>query len=143
MSASCTTDLDSPACPPLVRRVHKSVIVALAIFFAVVIALGEPFRGYQAEVRLSGPSSEAIDADQVRDWVTRTDARAAVAVATQTSGAARIEIRIGRVAGRLSAATKALDDLARQLLVEELAQQHTAHRRSVLASVQEELHAAR
>jgi len=143
MSASCTTDLDSPACPPLVRRLHKSVIVGLAIFFAVIIALGEPFRGYQAEVRLSGPTSDAIDADRVRDWITRTDSRAAVAIARQTSGNARVEIRVGRVAARLTSATEALDHLARKLLTEELPQQHAAHRQRVLASVQADLAAAR
>ena len=143
MSASCTTDLDSPACPPLVRRLHKSVIVGLAIFFGVIIALGEPFRGYQAEVRLSGPTSDAINFDQVRDWITRTDSQAAVAIARQTSGNARVEIRVGRVATRLTSATQVLDNLARRLLTEELPQQHAAHRQSVLASVQEDLQAAR
>ena len=143
MSASCTTDLDSPACPPLVRRLHKSVIVGLAIFFAVIIALGEPFRGYQAEVRLSGPTSDAIDADRVRDWITQTDSQAAVAIARQTSGNARVEIRVGRVALRLTSATQALDELARKLLTEELPQQHATYRQSVLASVQGDLQAAR
>lgn len=143
MSTTCTTDLDSPACPPLVRRLHKSVIVGLAIFFAVIIALGEPFRGYQAEVRLSGPTSEAIDADRLRDWITQSDSQAAVAIARQTSGNARVEIRVGRVATRLTSATQALDELARKLLTEELPQQHAAHRQTVLASVQEDLQAAR
>jgi hypothetical protein len=142
-AASCHTDLNSPACPPVVRRAHKAVIVGLAIFFAVIIPLGEPFRGYQAEVRVSGPNSEAIDDARLRDWIQRTDPRAAVAVATRTSGASRIEIRIGRVCTRLAAATQTLDDLARRLLVEELPAQHALHRRSALAVLQSDLQMAR
>jgi hypothetical protein len=143
MSASCATDIDSPACPPLVRRAHKAVIVGLAIFFAVIIPLGEPFRGYQAEVRVSGPSSEAIDADRLREWIRQTDESAAVAVATRTTGASRIEIRIGRVCSRLAAATQTLDDLARRLLVEELPAQHAVHRQRSLSVLQTNLRAAR
>jgi hypothetical protein len=144
MSApSCTTDVDSPACPPLVRRAHKAVIVGLAIFFAVIIPLGEPFRGYQAEVRVSGPSSDAINGDRLREWIRETDPTAAVAVATRSSGASRIEIRIGRVCSRLAAATRTLDDLARQLLVEELPAQHAAHRQAALSALQSDLQIAR
>ena len=143
MAASCTTDIDSPTCPPLVRRAHKAVIVGLAIFFAVIIPLGEPFRGYQAEVRVSGPSSEAIDAERLREWIRQTDPSAAVAVATRTSGASRVEIRIGRVCSRLAAATQTLDNLARQLLVEELPSQHAVHRQAILALLQSDLQAAR
>jgi hypothetical protein len=108
------------------------VIVGLAVFFAAIISLGEPFRGYQAEVRLGGPSSECIDTDRLREWIARADPWAAVAVSRQTSGQARVEVRIGRVASRLSSATRALDELARRALVEELTAQHTAHRRTVL-----------
>jgi hypothetical protein len=143
MSASCTTDIDSPACPPLVRRAHKSTIVGLAIFFAVIIPLGEPFRGYQAEVRVSGPSSDAIDAERLREWIGQTDPSAAVAVATRTSGASRVEIRIGRVCTRLAVATQTLDDLARRLLTEELPAQHSAHRQATLAALQSDLQIAR
>jgi hypothetical protein len=143
MSASSTTDADSSACPPLVRRAHKATIVGLAIFFAVIIPLGEPFRGYQAEVRVSGPSSEAIDADQLREWIRQTDSNAAIAVATRASGASRIEIRIGRVCSRLAAATRTLDGLARRLLVEELPAQHAVHRQRALAALQSDLQAAR
>jgi hypothetical protein len=54
-----------------------------------------------------------------------------------------VEIRIGRVATRLTAATQALDDLARRVLTEELPRQHTAHRQAALARLQDNLQTVR
>jgi hypothetical protein len=125
------------------RRGHKSVVVGLAVFFVLLIGLGDAFRGYQAEVRLRGPRSEAIDEGEIRDWVAQNDRQAAVAIATQASGGSRVEIRIGRVASRLTAATTALDDLARRLLVEELPRRHAAHRQALVATLQADLQTAR
>lgn len=141
--SSSRTPAELLPCPPVVRRAHKSVIVGLAIFFAVIIALGEPFRGYQAEVRVSGPAGDSIDRTQVVNWIQQADPQAAVAVATQTSGASRVEFRIGRVATRLTSGTQALDDLARRLLVEELPAQHAAYRQRTLAGLQDDLQLAR
>jgi len=64
-------------------------------------------------------------------------------VATHSHGAPQVEIRIGRVASRLTAATADLDDLARRLLSDELPEQHAAHREGVLTALQGELQTAR
>lgn len=143
MSSSSTTNAPASGCPPLVRRAHKAMVVGLAVFFAMILGLGETFRGYQAEVRVRGPKSEALDTEKIREWITKSEPRAAVAVARGNGGESNVEIRIGRVASRVTEATAALDDLARRLLAEELPRQHAAHRQTLLAQLQADLQTAR
>jgi hypothetical protein len=137
-----TLDAATNAPPPLARRGYMALVVGLAVFLAVVIALRDPFRGYQAEVRLNGPACEAIDPAKVRDWVSAHESNAAFAIAT-TEGGARLEIRIGRVGASAAEATGALDDLARTMLMEYLPEQHTCYRQTIVAALQDDLNAAR
>jgi hypothetical protein len=117
--------------------------MGLSVFFAVIFCLGESFRGYQAEVRLRGAASEELDVQRLRDWVTRNDPSAALAVSTKAGGDAPVEIRVGRIASRLNAATGALDALAQRILTQELPEQRAVRRGEALASLQAELRLAR
>jgi hypothetical protein len=142
MTASRRPPRAAGKCPlPFLHRAYQAAVVGIAVFFAAMILLREPFRGYQAEVRLQGRAAAAFDADALRAWLRGVDAKAAVAVSGGNADRP-LEIRIGRVAPRLPEARSTLDRLGRRVLVEYLPQVHSDHRRGTIEQLQQDLNAA-
>src|SRR4051812_49724960 len=58
---------------PVVRRSYQSVVAGLAVFILALVLWREPFRGYLAEVHLSGPQVEGIDFAAAVGWIKQAD----------------------------------------------------------------------
>lgn len=142
-SQSSTSNKESFCSRPLARRAYMAVAVGVAAFLVVQIALREPFRGYQTEVRLTGTASAAMDAEALRKWIKDTDPKAAVAISGGTSSRPQMVVRVGRIGARLPATRTNLETVARRVLIEHLPQAEAAHREGVVAHLERELQLAR
>lgn len=143
MSLPPRTTNAASACPlPLMHHAYQAAVVGVAVFFAVLVVLREPFRGYQTEVQLTGSSSVPVDPEALREWLKRADSNAAPAISGGTDERT-LKIRIGRIAPRLPEARRALDELGRRVLIEYLPQVHSAHRQSIVRQLERDLQLAR
>ena len=98
-------DLHAICASPLARRIYQALVVGLAVFILTLVALREPFRGYLAEVRISGPAMEGLDLNAAGTWLKQADRGVAVATSRSSDSAGRGQIRATFVAPRASAAT--------------------------------------
>jgi hypothetical protein len=127
----------------LVRRIYQALVIGLALFIVTLVVLREPFRGYLAEVRISGPAMEGLDLNAAANWLKQTDARIAVVTSHGRDSTGRGQIRATYVASRASAATRRLDELAERWLYQFLPNQLTAYRHRALADLRGASQAAR
>src|SRR5262245_57862487 len=84
---------------PLVRRVYTALVVGLALFILMLVLLREPFRGYLAEIHISGPAAAGLDLDDATRWLKAADPHVA-AVAAGSGSSPRRLIRMTYVASR-------------------------------------------
>jgi hypothetical protein len=128
---------------PLVRRVYKGLVVGLAVFLGTLVVLREPFRGYLAEVRVSGPATAGLDLEEGVRWIKEVDPRAAVVASPAGEISARGQIRMTYVARQSASARARLDELAARWLCQYLPERLTAYRREVLAELRADVAGAR
>jgi hypothetical protein len=128
---------------PLVRRAYQAVAVGVAIFIVTIVVLREPFRGYLAEVSISGPPTEGLDLDHAVNWLKQTDRNVAVVASRGGSTSAKARIRATFVADRPTLAIAHLDELAERWLYQYLPDRLQAHRHAALAGLRAVSHAAR
>src|SRR5262245_27706915 len=113
-------DLHGFCALPLVRRIYQALVVGLAVFIVTLVVLRQPFRGYLAEVRISGPVAEGLDLAAAANWLKQTDPKIAVVTSRGKDSAGRGQIRATYIASRASAATRRLDELAERWLYQYL-----------------------
>jgi hypothetical protein len=136
-------DLTSYCGLPLVRRAYKGLVVGLAVFILVLVILREPFRGYLAEVRISGPGTEGLDLDEASGWLREVDPHSAVVAVPAGEVSPRCQIRVTHLANRPAAAMKRLDELAARWLCQYLPDRLQAFRRTALADLRTAVSTAR
>jgi hypothetical protein len=137
-----TFDVHAFCALPLVRRVYQALVVGLAVFIVTLVVLREPFRGYLAEVRISGPAMEGLDLDAAANWLKQVD-REVAAVSSRGESASKAQLRATYVAPRASAATRRLDELAERWLYQYLPNRLMAHRHGALTALRSAAQAAR
>jgi hypothetical protein len=128
---------------PLVRRVYKGLVVGVAVFLGTLVVLREPFRGYLAEVRVSGPATAGLDLEEGVRWIKEIDPRAAVVASAAGEISTRSQIRMTYVARQSGSARARLDELAARWLCQYLPERLTAYRREVLAELRGAVASAR
>ena len=136
-------DLHAFCALPLVRRIYQALVVGLAVFIVTLVVLRQPFRGYLAEVRISGPVMEGLDLAAAANWLKQTDSKIAVVTSRGKDSAGRGQIRATYIASRASAATRRLDELAERWLYQYLPNRLMAYRQSALAEMRGLAQAAR
>jgi hypothetical protein len=136
-------DLNAFCDLPQVRRVHQAIAVALAVFLLTVIVLRTPFRGYLAEVHITGPATAGLDLDDAVQWLKRAEPRLAAVATPAGEYSAKCEIRATYVASRAQPALLHLDELADSWLYQYLPDRLQSHRRAVLAKLRATVNAAR
>src|SRR5262245_10863735 len=119
---------------PLVRRAYLALVIGLAVFIVTLILLREPFRGYLAEIHISGPAMAGLDLDDATRWLKAADARVAVAINGGGTSPRRL-IRITYVAARPSVGEQRLDELADRWLYQYLPERLQAYRHAALAEL--------
>jgi hypothetical protein len=128
---------------PLVRRLYKALAVALAVFLVTLVAFKQPFRGYLAEARLSGPAMEGLDLDEAVAWIKQLDSQVAAVANGPNLRIRKSQIRITHVASRTQTAVDRVDGLAERWLYQYLPDRLQAYRQSVLADLRRVADAAR
>jgi hypothetical protein len=128
---------------PLVRRAYQAVAVGVAVFIVTLVLLREPFRGYLAEVSISGPPTEGLDLDHAVSWLKQTDRNVAVVASRGGANSAKAQIRATFVADRPTPAMSHLDELAERWLYQYLPDRMLAYRHAALAELRTASHAAR
>jgi hypothetical protein len=136
-----TFDFPAFCALPVVRRCYQATVAALAVFILTIVFCREPFRGYLAEVQMTGPTAEGLDLAKAVDWIKQSDKRVA-AIATG-SGTARPQVRITLVAARPQLATERLDELAERFLFQYLPDRLQNYRHGALAELRSASQAAR
>lgn len=128
---------------PLVRRVYKGLVVGLAVFIITLVVLREPFRGYLAEVQISGPPTAGVSLDESLRWIKQADSLAAVVTISAGETSTRNQIRMTYISRQARFATARLDELAARWLCQYLPERLTAYRRNVLAELRAAASSAR
>src|SRR6476620_11521322 len=109
-SASRNFDVHAFCALPLVRRVYQALVVALAVFLLTLVILHEPFRGYLAEVQITGPATEGLYLDHAVAWLKQADSKAAVIAVPAGEISPKSQIRATYVSRLPKPAEKRLDD---------------------------------
>ncbi len=117
---------------PLVRRLHQSLAVGLAVFMLTLVILREPFRGYLAEVHISGPATAGLDLDDATQWLKRVEPHLATVATPAGEISAKAEIRATYVGPHPRPALLHLDDLADRWLYQYLPDRLQAYRHGAL-----------
>jgi hypothetical protein len=128
---------------PLVRRAYQAVAVGVAVFIVTLVVLREPFRGYLAEVSISGPPTEGLDLAHAVSWLKQTDRNVAVVASRVGGNSAKAQIRATFVADRPTPAMTHLDELAERWLYQYLPDRMLAYRHAALAGLRTASSAAR
>src|SRR3954470_10746782 len=128
---------------PLVRRAYQALVVGLAVFLLTLVALRDPFRGYLAEIHLTGPATEGLDLDVATAWLRRADSQVAAVGIPAGEISPKSEIRITHIALRPATAITRLDELAERWLYQYLPEQLQSYRRTALAELRNAVAAAR
>jgi hypothetical protein len=128
---------------PLVRRIYFALVGGLAVFLATLAVLREPFRGYLAEVRISGPPAEGLDLDAAARWLKQSDSKVVVIAGAARQGKPRSVIRMTCLERHPAAAIARLDELADRWLYQFLPQQLQAYRHESLANLRSTVAARR
>src|SRR5437667_272481 len=119
----------------LVRRLHQSLAVALAVFMLTLVVLREPFHGYLAEVHISGPSTAGLDLDDAVQWLKKAEPHLAVVATPAGEISAKCEIRATYVAPHPKQTLLHLDELADRWLYQYLPDRLQAYRHRTLGSL--------
>src|SRR5262245_42873394 len=90
---------------PVVRRSYQSAVAGLAVFILALVLWREPFRGYLAEVHLTGPQVEGIDLAAAVVWIKQADKRVAAVATAAGEISTKPQIRATFVGNRAHAAT--------------------------------------
>src|SRR4029079_10253172 len=128
---------------PLVRRLHQALAVGLAVFMLTLVVLREPFHGYLAEVKISGPSTAGLDFDETVQWLNPIEPHLAAVATPAGEVSAKCEIRATYVATHPRQAISHLDELADQWLYQYLPDRLQTFRRGTLASLRKAVNEAR
>ena len=116
---------------PLVRRAYMATVCGLAMLILTLVVLREPFRGYLAEVQLSGPAVEGLDLHEASHWLRQLDRGITVRAALAEQASRESELRLSRQT-KSRADVKRLSMLADQFLSRYLPQRLLAYRREVI-----------
>lgn len=128
---------------PLVRRCYQALVAALAVFILTLVVWREPFRGYLAEVHLSGPQAEGIDLALAANWIKQTDKRVAVVATAAGEISTKPQIRATYLAASPRSAAEHLDGLAERFLFQYLPDRLQNYRHVALAELRNTAQAAR
>jgi len=128
---------------PLARRAYTGLVAGLAVFIVTLVILREPFRGYLAEVRISGPQVDGLDLDEAARWLKQADSRAVIVATNAGPRSPRSQIRMTYLAPLPTPALARLDELAARWLYQYLPRQLQAHRHAQLADLRSALAASR
>jgi hypothetical protein len=120
---------------PVVRRLHQSVAVGLAVFMLTLVVLREPFHGYLAEIHISGPATPGLDLDDAGQWLKKAEPHLAVIATPAGEISPKCEIRATFVARHPKPAIAHLDDLAERLLYQYLPDRLQTYRHQVAGSL--------
>ncbi|MDX1944953.1 MAG: hypothetical protein SFU86_06065 [Pirellulaceae bacterium] len=125
------------------RRGYRGLVVALAAFLLAITLLRQPFRGYLAEVRITGHAGEEVDLASARAWLAAAADGMSVQLVRSPLYPGDCELQVQRLARRLPDANTELNNLARRFLENYLPQQLADYRQARLSRLQSELAAAR
>lgn len=128
---------------PLVRRCYQALVAALAVFILTLVVWREPFRGYLAEVHLSGPQAEGIDLADAVNWIRQADKRVAAVATAAGEISTRPQIRATYLAPGVRAASEHLDGLAERFLFQYLPDRLQNYRHTTLTELRNAAQAAR
>src|SRR5437868_14575643 len=120
--------------PPL-RRLHQALAVGLAVFMLTLVVLREPFRGYLAEVHISGPSTAGLDLDDAVLWLRKVEPHLAAVATPAGEISAKCEIRATYVGPHPRQALSHLEELADRWLYQYLPDRLQAYRHGTLAGL--------
>ena len=127
---------------PLVRRAYMALVVGLAVFIVTLVLLREPFRGYLAEIHISGPAAGGLNLEDAAKWLKEADPHVAV-VANSGGSSPRQLIRVTFVAPRPTPGLERLDELADRWLYQYLPERLQAYRHTVLGELRNAVNTAR
>jgi hypothetical protein len=127
---------------PLVRRAYMALVVGLAVFIVTLVLLREPFRGYLAEIHISGPAAGGLNLDDAAKWLKEADPQVGV-VANSGGSSPRQLIRVTFVAPRPTPGLERLDELADRWLYQYLPERLQAYRHTVLGELRTAVNTAR
>src|SRR5262245_19266759 len=119
---------------PVVRRAYTALVAGLAVFIVTLVLLREPFRGYLAEIHITGPAAAGLDLEDAARWLKAADPHVAV-VANGSGSSQRRLIRMTYVAPRPTAGEQRLDELADRWLYQYLPERLQAYRHTALADL--------
>lgn len=128
---------------PIVRRLYQALVVALAVFLAVLVGLKQTFRGYLAESRLVGPATEGLDLDAAAQWIKAIDRQVAAVANSPRGELSRGQLRITYVNDRAAVAAGRVDQLGQRWLYQYLPDRLQAYRQAALAELRVATTAAR
>jgi hypothetical protein len=127
---------------PVVRRSYQAVVAGLALFILSLVVWREPFRGYLAEVHLSGPQVEGIDLAAAVAWIKQADKRVAAVATAAGEISTKPQIRATYVGNGAHTATTHLDSLAEKFLFQFLPDQLQGYRHATLSELRRAAQAA-
>jgi hypothetical protein len=127
---------------PIVRRSYQAVVAGLAVFILALVVWREPFRGYLAEVHLSGPQVEGIDLAAAVAWIKQADKHVAAVATAAGEISTKPQIRATFVGNQAHAATNHLDSLAEKFLFQYLPDQLQGYRHATLSELRKAAQAA-
>src|SRR6478736_10532570 len=120
---------------PVVKRSYQGVVAGLAVFILALVVWREPFRGYLAEVHLSGPQVEGMDLTAAVGWIKQADKHVAAVATAAGEISTKPQIRATFVGLRPHAATDHLDSLAEKFLFQFLPEQLQGFRHATLVEL--------
>ncbi|HEY2411222.1 MAG TPA: hypothetical protein VGI40_03220 [Pirellulaceae bacterium] len=127
---------------PVVRRSYQAVVAGLAVFILALVVWREPFKGYLAEVHLSGPQVEGIDLTAAVGWIKQADKHVAAVATAAGEISTKPQIRATFVGNQAHAATNHLDSLAEKFLFQYLPDQLQGYRHATLNELRNAAQAA-
>ena len=134
-TAQATIEAVELCARPFARRIYQAVVVGLAIFLLTLVAFKQDFRGYLAEIRLTGPVMEGLNLDEAADWVKKLDDSVAAVANRPASTPGRAQLRITFIAMQPHEAASRVEDLAERWLYQYLPARLQAFRQSALADL--------
>jgi hypothetical protein len=120
---------------PLVQRVYQALVVALAVFILTLVVFKQAFRGYLAEVRLSGPVSEGLDLEEAARWIKQVDRQVAAVANLPRGELNRGQLRITHVADHGPLAAARVQQLAERWLYQYLPDRLQNYRQAALVGL--------
>lgn len=134
-TAQATIDAVELCARPLARRIYQAVVVGLAIFLLTLVAFKQDFRGYLAEIRLTGPVMDGLDLEEAADWVKKLDDAVAAVANRPAATPGRAQLRITYIAMQPQEAASHVEDLAERWLYQYLPARLQSYRQAALADL--------